>query len=114
VKALLLLLPRLARMLGQLLLDRRVPRAAKLALAAAALYLASPIDLLPDALPWVGWLDDLVLVAVVLDGLLRQVDRDLVRRHWPAGAASLEACAEVAGRIARWVPPALKRRIFGG
>ena len=114
MKDLLLLLPRLARMIAGLLLDRRVPRAAKVALAAVAVYLASPIDLIPDFLPWVGWLDDVVLAAVVVDGLMGYLDRDLLLRYWPGGAGSLDTCARVAARIARWVPPRLKQRMFGG
>lgn len=108
------MLPRLARMIGGLLLDRRTPRTVKVVLAAAAVYLASPIDLIPDFLPWVGWLDDLVLAAVVVDGILGYVDRGLVLRYWPAGAQSLDVCARAAARISRWVPRRVKRRIFGG
>jgi len=114
VKDLLLLLPRLARMIAGLLIDRGVPRATKLALAAVALYLASPIDLIPDFIPWVGWLDDVVLAAIVVDGLLSYLDRDLLLRYWPGSASSLDVCARAASRIARWVPARVKRRIFGG
>lgn len=42
--------------------DPRVPRAAKLAAAAVAAYALSPIDLIPDFIPVVGYLDDLILV----------------------------------------------------
>ncbi|HYE50776.1 MAG TPA: DUF1232 domain-containing protein [Azospirillaceae bacterium] len=42
--------------------DPRVPRAAKLAAAAVAAYALSPIDLIPDFVPVLGYLDDLVLV----------------------------------------------------
>lgn len=114
MKDLLLLLPRLARMMAGLLLDRGVSRATKVALAAVAVYLASPIDLIPDFIPWVGWLDDVVLAAIVVDGLVSYLDRDLLLRYWPGGAASLDTCARVAGRIARWVPARVKKRIFGG
>ena len=114
MKDLLLLLPRLAKMIAGLLLDRGVPRTVKVALAAVAVYLASPIDLIPDFIPWVGWLDDVVLAAIVVDGLMNYLDRELVRRYWPAGAGSLETCARVAARIAGWVPRRVKERIFGG
>ena len=55
-------LPQIARMLARLLLDPRLPRPAKVALVALAFYLASPIDLIPDVIPVLGYLDDLVLV----------------------------------------------------
>jgi uncharacterized membrane protein YkvA (DUF1232 family) len=109
-----LFLPRLARMIASLMADRTVPKAAKIALAAVAVYLASPIDLIPDFLPVIGYLDDVLVVAVVLDGLLTYVDRALLLRYWPGDPASLDAFAAVARRVARWVPSKLKSRIFSG
>jgi uncharacterized membrane protein YkvA (DUF1232 family) len=114
VKDLLLALPRLGRMLISLAGDRDVPRAAKLVLAAVAVYLVSPIDLVPDFIPFLGYLDDLLLAAVVVDGVLNFVDRPLVLRYWPGSADSLERVAAVARRLARWVPRRVKARIFGG
>jgi uncharacterized membrane protein YkvA (DUF1232 family) len=113
VKELLLALPRLGRMLVGLAADRDVPRAAKLVLAALAVYLVSPIDVIPDFIPWVGYLDDVILAAVVVDGVLSVVDRPLLLRYWPGPPASLERVAAVARRLARWVPKRIKARIFG-
>lgn len=112
IRQLLLLLPRLARMLAGLLADSAVPRAAKIALAAVAVYLASPLDLIPDIIPIVGYLDDALLVAVVLDGLLNVLDRSLILKYWPGDQASLDATAAVAKRLARWVPSRVKRKIW--
>ena len=114
LRDLALFLPRLARMIASLMADRTVPKAAKIALAAVAVYLASPIDLIPDFLPVIGYLDDVLLVAVVMDGLLTYVDRALLLRYWPGDPASLDAFAAVARRVARWVPSKLKSRIFSG
>lgn len=114
MKDLLLLLPRLARMIASLLADGQVPTAAKVALAAVAVYLVSPLDLIPDFIPFLGYLDDALLVAVVVDGLLNYLDRSLLLRYWPGGVGSLDATAAVARRLARWVPARLKARIFAG
>jgi len=113
VKDLLLALPRLGRMLISLAADRDVPTAVKVILAALAVYLVSPVDIIPDFIPWVGYLDDLILAAVVVDGVLNFVDRPLVLRYWPGSADSLERVAAVARRLARWVPNRIKARIFG-
>jgi len=88
VKELLLALPRLGRMLISLAGDRDVPTAAKVVLAAMAVYLVSPIDLIPDFIPWLGYLDDVILAAVVVDGVLNYVDRPLVLRYWPGSAGT--------------------------
>ncbi len=114
MKDLLLALPRLALMIASLLVDREVPRGAKLALAAVAVYLASPVDLIPDFIPFIGYLDDLLVAAIVVDGLLNYLDRGVLLRYWPGSAVSLDSAAAVARRLARWVPARLKARVFGG
>jgi uncharacterized membrane protein YkvA (DUF1232 family) len=114
MKELLRLLPQLARMIGRIVLDPALPRSAKLALAAAAVYLASPIDLIPDFIPVAGVLDDLLLAAVIVDGLLNFVDRALILRYWPASEASLDRVAHIARNLSIWVPKRLKTRIFSG
>lgn len=114
MKDLLLALPRLGRMLVSLAADRDVPTTAKVVMAALAVYLVSPVDIIPDFIPWVGYLDDLILAAVVVDGVLNFIDRPLVLRYWPGSPASLERVAAVARRLARWVPNRIKARIFGG
>jgi uncharacterized membrane protein YkvA (DUF1232 family) len=114
VTALLRALPNLIRLIARLAVDPTLPRAAKVALAAAMVYLASPVDLVPDFIPLVGYLDDVLLAALLVDGLLNYVDRGLVLRYWPGTADSLERLARVARMLAVWVPRRLKARIFAG
>jgi uncharacterized membrane protein YkvA (DUF1232 family) len=105
-------LPALAVMLARLVRDPALPRPVKIALAAAMVYLASPIDLIPDFIPLLGWVDDLLIAAVVLDGVLNYVDRDLVLRYWPSSERSLDALARTARTLSAWVPRRVKQRIF--
>ena len=112
MKELLKALPNVARLLARLVGDPLLPRVAKIALAAAMVYLASPVDLIPDFIPFVGYLDDLLLGALVIDGVLNWVDRGLVLRYWPGSPDSLERIARVAKMLAVWVPRRLKSRIF--
>jgi uncharacterized membrane protein YkvA (DUF1232 family) len=112
MKQLLRALPDLVRMIARLVSDPRLPRSAKLALLAAAVYLASPFDLIPDFIPVVGYLDDALVAAVVLDGVLNHVDRALMLKYWPGSADSLEKLARAARVVAAWVPGRLKRRVF--
>jgi uncharacterized membrane protein YkvA (DUF1232 family) len=99
-------------MIARLAKDPGLPRAAKLALVAAAVYLASPFDLVPDFIPFVGYLDDLMLAAIILDGVLTYVDRDLILRYWPGNEQTLDRLARTARLLAAWVPTRLKARIF--
>jgi uncharacterized membrane protein YkvA (DUF1232 family) len=112
VKELAALVPRMVRLVRALAADPLVPRPAKLALLALAVYLMSPIDLLPDFIPVLGLADDILLAAIVLDGVLGLVDRSVLLRYWPGSPASLDSTAAVANRIARLVPSRIKNRIF--
>ena len=87
------LIPDLARLVRSLLADRDTPRSVKLALAGLLLWIVSPIDLIPEFIPVVGALDDLVLTALVLRWAGRRIGREQLRRHWsgtPEGLALLE------------------------
>jgi uncharacterized membrane protein YkvA (DUF1232 family) len=112
VKTLLRALPDIARLIARLVGDPVLPRAAKIALAAAALYLISPFDLIPDFIPFVGYLDDALLAAVLVDGIVNYVDRGLVLKYWPGSPESLDRVARVARILAAWVPRRIKRRVF--
>jgi uncharacterized membrane protein YkvA (DUF1232 family) len=70
--------------------DPRVPRRAKIAIALAGLWLVSPIDLLPEFLPVIGPLDDVVVVAIALRYAARQVPRDVLVAAWPGEPRLLE------------------------
>ena len=59
-----------------------MPRAAKLLLLLGLAYLALPFDLVPDFIPVVGALDDVLVVALVLRVVLTATGPELVRRHW--------------------------------
>jgi uncharacterized membrane protein YkvA (DUF1232 family) len=64
--------------------DPRVPRRAKLAVAFAVLWVLSPIDLIPEFLPIIGPLDDVIVVALALRYAARQVPREVLLEAWPA------------------------------
>jgi uncharacterized membrane protein YkvA (DUF1232 family) len=70
--------------------DPRVPRRAKVVVALAGLWLLSPIDLLPEFLPVIGPLDDVVVVALALRYAARQVPREVLATAWPGEPRLLE------------------------
>ncbi|GIF71547.1 YkvA family protein [Asanoa siamensis] len=63
--------------------DPRVPRRAKIAVVFAGLWVASPIDLIPEFIPIIGPLDDIVVVALCLRYAGRQVPREVLLEAWP-------------------------------
>jgi len=70
--------------------DPRVPRRAKVAIVFAGLWVASPIDLIPEFLPVIGPLDDIVVVALALRYAGRQVPRDVILAAWPGEPRLIE------------------------
>jgi len=63
--------------------DPRVPCRAKIAIVIAGVYVASPIDLIPEFIPIIGPLDDIVVVALALRYAGRQVPRQTLLTAWP-------------------------------
>ena len=64
--------------------DPRVPRRAKLAIAFAGVWVISPIDLIPEFLPIIGPLDDIVVVALAFRYAARRIPPDVLFDAWPA------------------------------
>jgi uncharacterized membrane protein YkvA (DUF1232 family) len=70
--------------------DPRVPRRAKLAVALAGLWVLSPVDLIPEFLPVIGPLDDVVVAALALRYAARQVPREILLEAWAGDRQLLE------------------------
>jgi uncharacterized membrane protein YkvA (DUF1232 family) len=67
-----------------------VPRRAKIAVGIAGLWVLSPIDLIPEFLPVIGPLDDVVVVALAFRYAARQVPRDVLLDAWPGEPRLIE------------------------
>lgn len=76
------LLPEILGLVRRLVADPDTPRSVKLALLGLGLWIASPIDLLPEFLPGIGPLDDLVVAALVLRWTGRRLGRQRLRAAW--------------------------------
>ncbi|MEV6489371.1 DUF1232 domain-containing protein [Actinoplanes sp. NPDC051633] len=91
------LLPDLLRLLKRLAGDRALPRAVRVRLWLLLVYLAVPIDLIPDFIPVIGYADDAIIVALALRSVARRCGRQALHRHWPGSPAGLAAVLRVAG-----------------
>jgi uncharacterized membrane protein YkvA (DUF1232 family) len=86
----------------RLLSDPRVLLRHKIALGLLVGYLAMPIDLVPDFIPVVGYLDDAALVVVVLRALVRANGPALLREHWPGTLRGLDLVLRLTYRPGGW------------
>lgn len=90
LKELVGFLPNCVRMARKLRTDPSVPRRAKVAVAIAGLWVMSPIDLIPEFLPVIGPLDDVVVVAIALRYAARRVPRDTLLAAWDGDPSTIE------------------------
>jgi uncharacterized membrane protein YkvA (DUF1232 family) len=88
-RELAMLLPNLVLLFKGLIQDPRVPRGSKVLLLLGVAWIASPIDLIPEFIPFLGPLDDAVVAALILRRLVRTAGRDVVEQHWRGDSATL-------------------------
>lgn len=76
-------LPDIVRLARRLLADPRTPLRHRIALVVLVVWLVSPIDPIPEFLPGIGALDDIVAAAVILGWIGRQTGTARLRELWP-------------------------------
>ena len=91
------LLPDLIRLLRRLAADRTLPTGIRVRLWLLFVYLALPIDLIPDFIPLIGYADDAIIVAAVLRSVVRRAGLPAVQRHWPGTPDGFAALAALTG-----------------
>jgi uncharacterized membrane protein YkvA (DUF1232 family) len=91
------LLPDVIRLLRRLATDPTVPRGVRVRLWLLVAYLLSPIDLIPDFIPVLGYADDALVVALALRSVTRRVGADALAKHWPGTSAGLRTIQRLAG-----------------
>ena len=88
-------LPNIVRLARRLLADPRTPTRHRVGLVLLIVWLVSPIDLLPEFLPGIGPLDDIVAAAVILGWIGRSTGRARLLELWPGDAAGFSAVARM-------------------
>lgn len=101
-------LPNLVKLLVRLLADPRVPVRRKIVAGAAGAYVVAPIDLIPDFIPVLGQVDDLIVVALGLKHLIEGASEDVVHEHWDGSEDVLELVTNVIEWGAGLAPRALR------
>jgi uncharacterized membrane protein YkvA (DUF1232 family) len=91
------LLPDVLRLIRRLAADKTLSRGVRIRLALLLAYLATPIDLIPDFIPVLGYADDAIIVTAVLRSVVRRAGLDAVRGHWPGTDDGFAAVARLTG-----------------
>jgi uncharacterized membrane protein YkvA (DUF1232 family) len=109
--------PLYARLMWSLLVDSRTPAGRKAMLAAGLGYVALGRDIVPDRIPILGQLDDLVVVALATELFLEGLDDDLLTEKLEEAGIPRAAYDEDVARVRRLIPGPIRRaarRIPGG
>lgn len=105
------MMPNIVKLVTRLLKDPRVPRRAKITLGLAAAYVASPIDLIPEIVPIVGWADDVLILMFAIDSLIERAGEEVVSEHWDGPGDLLSLVRDVVSLSRGLIPKRLSRLI---
>jgi len=100
------------RLVRGLAKDSRVPRRNKLIFAGVAAYVVMPVDLIPDWLPGIGRLDDLIMLCVAVDSMLNHVPQAVLDEYWEGDQGLLDGVRSVVSTAVEFVPPQLMRTLY--
>lgn len=97
--------PGFAKLLYRLMRDPRVSALDRSLFGFTLVYLFVPADVIPDWIPGLGGLDDLVLLGLALDRLLYRTDGGILLEHWDGDPYPLVKIRELLDRVASALPP---------
>jgi len=106
-------LPSYLRLLGGLLTDKRVSSVDKLLVGAAIAYIAMPLDLIPDFIPFIGEVDDVFLLVIALQRLVANAGRPVLLAHWTGAMEDLADLnlKEALAAAAFFLPRGIRRKL---
>lgn len=109
----ILFIPRLVKLVLDVLKDPRVSRADKAILAGTIMYVIIPLDIIPDFVPFIGQVDDSYLLAISILRLLNRANRNVVMEHWRGERDIKELVTNIA-RVAEYFLPRRLKNVLRG
>jgi uncharacterized membrane protein YkvA (DUF1232 family) len=106
-------LPHYLRLLAGLFADRRVAAVDKLLVVGAIAYIVTPVDLIPDFIPFLGEVDDVYLLVLALQRLITNAGRTVLLDHWSGDIQDLAdmRLRQVLAAAAFFLPRRIRRRL---
>jgi uncharacterized membrane protein YkvA (DUF1232 family) len=92
--------------------DPRIPEADKTLLLVLVALILSPIDLIPDWIPVIGLLDDLLMLSIILDYFFNHLESSVLLSHYPWGMKSFIRVKKISRSIAFFTPRWIKNKIW--
>jgi uncharacterized membrane protein YkvA (DUF1232 family) len=85
------LLPDVLRLITRIATDSAMPVRIRVVLFLLLAFIASPIDLIPDIIPVIGYADDVILIALALRWITRTAGNEMIEKKWPGTPEGLNA-----------------------
>lgn len=104
-------IPAIGKLLYRLARDPRVPSRNRMILMGAAAYLLLPFDIVPDWIPGLGRVDDIVLAIFALDLMVNHVPDHIVYEHWEGSPEMLSKIQKGLSMASVFIPENLKRAV---
>jgi len=106
-------LPAYLKLLAGLMTDSAVSRVDRLLVLGAIAYILSPFDLIPDVIPFLGQVDDVYLLVLAMQRLVKRAGRSSVLRYWHGDPRALSdaSLSRVVGAAAFFLPGRTKQRL---
>lgn len=92
--------------------DSRIPLQNRIMLGGLLAYLVTPIDIIPEFVPILGWLDDAFVTVIILDYVFNSADTTIILEHYPWSKSHFDRMKIYAERLSWLVPGRLKRLMF--
>lgn len=107
----LFLLPDFFILCCRIAVDKRVPRKTKLILGGIIAYVMLPLDIIPDFIPILGSVDDLVLVVMGLNMLLNEIDHKVIEDNWSGEGDVLQLMQKITAMAEKFLDKNILQRI---
>lgn len=106
-------IPNYLRLLMGLVGDKRVSRIDRFLVIAALVYIVSPVDFVPDLIPFLGQVDDIFLLMTALQRLVQNAGHRVLRDHWRGDPSEIEGLniASVVSAAGFFLPARTRRRL---
>ena len=92
--------------------DERIPSRDKKVLVTMLALLISPLDIIPDWIPVIGLLDDVIILALMRDYFFEVLDQTILLSHYPWGMKSFARLRRIAGLLSFFVPNIIKNNLW--
>ena len=95
---------KIIKFLKDVVQDERIPSKDKKILLVLIGLIISPIDFIPDWIPILGMIDDVFMMALILDYFFEYIDSDILLSHYPFGMKSFASLRRIT-RMISWITP---------